>query len=159
MVAMNRNKIISQWIDKNTYNTITELIPITCVDLLFIYKGSFLLGKRVNSPGQGEWFYPGGRVYKGELLKDAVIRKAKEELGISIKNSQISFLTVGETIFKGKTIDNNRHSINTVFKVELKNLPKFITDEKQISVLQWFTKVDQDLHPYTKTTLKVAGFK
>lgn len=153
------DKINSSWIDSTTYDTIVELMPIACVDMLFTHKNSFLLCKRVNDPGKGEWFYPGGRVYKGESLKDAVVRKAKEELGISVSTDQINFLTTEESIFKGKTIDENRHSINNIYKIELNEIPTFSYDKKQTSVLQWFTKIDGSWHPYIKESLVIAGFK
>lgn len=73
-------------IPTETYEKIVDAIPILCVDAIIRNdKGEYLLVKRTNEPLKGEWWVPGGRVFKGELLEDAVKRKVKGELGIDIK--------------------------------------------------------------------------
>jgi colanic acid biosynthesis protein WcaH len=55
------------------------------VDLLVECPEGAVLGKRENKPVQGGWFVPGGRVQKGERLRDAVDRVALEELATEIE--------------------------------------------------------------------------
>jgi len=70
---------------EDKYAQIMELMPILCVDaVLRNSKGQYLLVKRANEPLKGQWWVIGGRVLKGETLKQAVIRKIKEEAGFII---------------------------------------------------------------------------
>jgi len=66
-------------INPELYKKINETMPITAVDIILVKDGKFLLGKRNNKPVQNKWWLPGGRILKGELLKNAVKRKVKEE--------------------------------------------------------------------------------
>ena len=72
-------------IPEELYKKIVDTMPILCVDLVIKNgRGEFLLVKRKNQPLKGEWFVPGGRMMKGETVTEAVIRKAKEELGVMV---------------------------------------------------------------------------
>jgi len=64
----------SKFIPEPLYKKIIEVMPIPCVDAIIVHKGKFLLGQRINKPLRDEWCFVGGRVRKGELLKDAVHR-------------------------------------------------------------------------------------
>lgn len=96
------------------YNQICKLMPIPCVDIIVTdMDNRVLLLKRNNQPMKGEWWFPGGRIYKGETRKEAALRKVKEECGINT-----------ESIVKIGTYDlflNNNlfHAITTVFKVDV----------------------------------------
>ncbi|RCW42811.1 mutator protein MutT [Halopolyspora algeriensis] len=47
-------------------------------------QGRLLLVRRANSPGQGKWSLPGGRVERGETDRVAVQREVREETGLSV---------------------------------------------------------------------------
>ena len=72
-------------IPKNTYKKIHALMPIPCVDIVIVHNGAVLLGLRNNKPAQGTYWFPGGRVLKGETLFEAAQRKTKQETGLNIK--------------------------------------------------------------------------
>lgn len=75
------------FIPDSKYVQIMEVLPILCVDvLLYNSKGECLLVKRANEPLKGQWWVIGGRVLKGETLKQAAIRKVKEEAGLIINS-------------------------------------------------------------------------
>lgn len=69
-------------IPQDKYDEIISLIPIVCVDVAIVYDSKILLVKRRDEPAAGEWWLPGGRLYKGETLEDCALRKAKEETGL-----------------------------------------------------------------------------
>ena len=67
------------------YRAITDVMPILCVDLILTNEnGEYLLVKRNNPPLQGEWWVPGGRVFKDERLAEAAARKLQEELSLTV---------------------------------------------------------------------------
>lgn len=74
-------------IPKKQYTQILENLPILCVDIIVQNtKGEYLLVKRANEPKKGRWWVIGGRVFKGESLEKAVVRKAREETGKRIRD-------------------------------------------------------------------------
>ena len=44
-----------------------------------------VLVRRAIEPGYGKWVYPGGYVDRGELVKDAAVREAREEAGLDVR--------------------------------------------------------------------------
>ncbi len=144
-----------EWIPEDLYRKILNVVPVPCIDLIIRADNRFLLGKRLNEPAKGQWFVPGGRVYKGERLQDAAIRKAKEEVGLEISPKQIGMLSTGETIFENP----DRHTVNVVFTVDLSGSVEIMDfDNKQHSEFRWFSEIDESWHPYTKEILALAGF-
>ena len=47
--------------------------------------GRIVLVRRAIEPGYGKWVYPGGYVDRGELVKDAAVREAREEAGLQVR--------------------------------------------------------------------------
>ncbi|HET9269395.1 MAG TPA: NUDIX hydrolase [Vicinamibacterales bacterium] len=47
-------------------------------------SGHIALVKRAIEPGYGKWVYPGGYVDRGELVRDAAVREAREESGLIV---------------------------------------------------------------------------
>jgi 8-oxo-dGTP diphosphatase len=56
--------------------------PELCVGGVALHDGSLLLIRRGRGPAAGEWSVPGGRVERGELLAEAVVREIREETGL-----------------------------------------------------------------------------
>jgi len=72
-------------IQKSIYQNIIEVLPIICVDIIIRnHKDQYLLVNRVNEPLKDKWWVVGGRVLKGESITQAVLRKAKKEVGLQI---------------------------------------------------------------------------
>jgi hypothetical protein len=68
------------------YKRVLSALLIVCVDCLVLNdKGEFLLVKGKNEPLKGEYWIPGGRIYKNERLVDAVHRKMREEIGVEVE--------------------------------------------------------------------------
>lgn len=63
--------------------------PLIGVGSIIIEKGCVLLVKRGHPPLAGEWSIPGGVLEVGELLKEAAVREAREETGLTVEAGEI----------------------------------------------------------------------
>lgn len=61
-------------------------------------KGEFLLLRRSENShsNPGKWDLPGGKLIRGEILKEAAVREVWEETGISIVPGEIAGYTIFE---------------------------------------------------------------
>jgi len=142
---------------KEEYSKILELTPVCCVDLIVKHENKVLLVFRENSPAKNYWFLPGGRIFKNEILTEAVLRKAKEELGIEVKI--LKQLGAYDAIFKEsyfKNINSGTHTIGIVFIVEPAKDFKITLDSTH-SKFKWVDKIEDSFHPYVKKVLKDSG--
>jgi ADP-ribose pyrophosphatase YjhB (NUDIX family) len=72
---MKRTVLHEDWMPDKVWRQVKRLIPIPCVDVLLENsKGEILVGWRRIPPYQNVWALPGGRVYRGESLRDASMR-------------------------------------------------------------------------------------
>lgn len=123
------------------YKKILEYLPIVCVDLLIIYDNKCLLLFRNNEPAKGQYWFPGGRINKMETIRDASIRKAKEETNLNCEF--IDIVSVEETIFN----DSDLHTINICCYLTVNNIDKLQFD-KYHSDYKW---VDEESDKYHKS--------
>lgn len=71
------------WIDEELFLKIRETIPLASVDLPVVHEGRLLLMRRLNEPGKGVWFLPGGRIRYGEAIRETVLRELEEKTGLT----------------------------------------------------------------------------
>ena len=135
-----------------------ELMPICCVDVVLFHDNKILLVKRKNEPAKGEWWVPGGRVYKNEKLEEAAKRKIFEEVGLKVKVNKM--IGIYETIFEksafGK-IDGGTHTINIGFLVEAEDKNLKIKLDKTSAEYKWIDKIDESLPEYVKRVIFDSG--
>lgn len=141
---------MSDWIPNEEWETIVNSVPIVSVDLVVECPNGIVLGKRSNEPVKGEWFVPGGRVKKGESLKDAVHRVAMEELGLDIEI--VERLGAFEHFYETSEVGCEKHYVAHGFRVWTENL-RFESDT-QHGRLATFEEPPQDLHEYVVDYLK-----
>lgn len=79
--------------------------PRVGVAVLVIKDGTFLMGQRRGSHGEGTWSAPGGWLEYRESFEDAGAREVKEETSRDVKDLQFAGIT--NNIFR----DNQVHSI------------------------------------------------
>ena len=119
------------------FNSFIDYMPLVCVDVVIIHNNKCLLLKRKNWPAKNQYWLPGGRILKNESIKEATIRKVKEETNLNTVYR--SFLTVEETFFQNDQL--TKHTIN------LTNLVVATTDtgfrlDNQHSNFKWLEKDD-----------------
>jgi len=107
----------SKNIPAGLYKKIVSLMPICCVDLVFWSEGKVHLFKRAYAPAKDKWWVAGGRILKGEKIKDAVARKAKEDIGVDVKIRKM--IGVYDTFFGASRFDTKakKHKNLNIFKM------------------------------------------
>jgi ADP-ribose pyrophosphatase YjhB (NUDIX family) len=113
-------------------------MPIASVDAVIVIDNSLLLLRRNNSPAKDEWWFPGGRIRKGESLEEALRREIKEETGLEI--SEYKLINVYSRVFP------ERHDITIVYLCKCKEDKIALNDEHSEYTL--FNSVPNGLHPY-----------
>jgi colanic acid biosynthesis protein WcaH len=147
-----------KYIPEEDYKKILETMPVCCVDLIINKNNKVLLIKRNNEPEKGAFWIPGGRLLKGEKLKEAAIRLAKRETGINVK---IEKLIGVYDYFSDKSrlpdLRTGTHNPSILFLVK-PNQNKFeVTLDSDHSDHKWVGRIDRDLEPYIKKMLEDSG--
>jgi ADP-ribose pyrophosphatase YjhB (NUDIX family) len=60
-------------------------VPLVGVGAIIIEDARVLLVKRAHPPLQAQWSIPGGVLEVGELIREAVVREAREETGLIVE--------------------------------------------------------------------------
>jgi len=129
-------------------------MPLVCVDIVLSYENKIFLVKRAKKPQEGEWWFPGGRLLRGEELSAAPGRITKTEVGLSVKRSV--YLGFGETMFKTDPFghDQGTHTINFVYGAKAAAFDVMaVTLDDNHSAYSAFTYDEiytSDMHPYIK---------
>jgi colanic acid biosynthesis protein WcaH len=150
---------MSRPIPQDLYNQILANVPIACVDLAIVSNGSVLLVKRKDHPARGQWWVPGGRILKGEVMKETARRKAIEEVGIACHVGPI--IHTAETIFPDGPGGIPVHSINSCFLVyPVEDVSKLHVrlDDHHVD-WRWANTIPPGLHPYVTKCLAGAGLE
>jgi ADP-ribose pyrophosphatase YjhB (NUDIX family) len=120
------------------YNQIVKLMPIASVEAIIIKDNSMLFLKRNNYPVKDEWWFPGGRIRKGETMQQALYREIKEETGLTIEI--IKFVGVYTRIF------TQRHDVTIVFLCKCSSSKVALNEEH--AKYKFFKKIPKNTHQY-----------
>ena len=131
----------------------TARMPECCVEVVLQHEGGVLLARRTNEPVKDEWFWPGGRLYKGEELTDAAERIAREELGIEVEVHEQ--LGVYSHFWETSAVQGgaSRHTVNVPFRVTPTTDEFDITLDDQHDDYRFITDVEAALHEYVRQYL------
>lgn len=137
------------------WKIIVKNIPIVSVDLLVRVDDGLVLGKRQNEPARGEWFVPGGTVFKKERLRDAAHRVARDELGAEITIDRC--LGSYEHFYDTADVDgvDGKHYLATAFVVHPDD--EAIEPDDQHSDIRAFSPPFPEFHPYVDRYLNDLG--
>lgn len=129
------------------YRSAMEDVPIVTIDVMFLSpdKTKVLLGKRTNEPYAGQFYSFGGRLHKNEDFLEAACRIAKQELGLSIPPTALTFAGVlneinDSSIFEGV----NYHAVDVYFMCTITD--ETVALDSQHSETKWFKVDDPTLH-------------
>lgn len=118
------------------YREILRVLPIICVDAIARRPdGRFLLVRRCNEPLKGDWWVVGGRILQGEKAVDAVLRKLKEEVGLTAL-SPPRFVGMYEDLFDRNAFEAMPyHTLSLVYEVQVED--SGISLDEQSDAFRW----------------------
>ena len=125
-------------ISSSLYELILDVLPIASVEAIISKDNSLLFLRRKNSPAKGQWWFPGGRIRKGEKLEEALVREVKEETGLDVIESKL--VNVYSRIF------DERHDITIAYFCKCKQ--DIITLNNEHSEYKYFKKLPKNISPY-----------
>jgi colanic acid biosynthesis protein WcaH len=134
------------------YEPIISKVPIVCVDVAIFHAGQVLLIKRASEPARGEWWLPGGRLFKGETIEACALRKAREETGLTCVYDGI--IHYDNTIFDTGPHGIPIHSVN--FCVRLFAPSNGVETDDTCLGHKWVTIIEPEFDPYIKKCLGKA---
>ena len=147
---------MKQFIPQKLYDQILKNMPIACVDVAIVSEEAVFLVKRKDDPAKGEWWVPGGRVLKGEMMKETAIRKCRDEVGIDCDAGPIIY--TAETIFSDGPDNIPIHSINSCFYMKPKNGKLSVKlDMLHHEDCKWVKSIPGGVHQYVERCLLAAG--
>jgi colanic acid biosynthesis protein WcaH len=144
-------------VPERLFQKFLDAMPIACVDVAIVDCGSVLLVKRKDAPARGQWWVPGGRVLKREMLRETAARKARDEVGIKCHIGPI--IHTAETIFHDGPGGIDVHSINACFfayPVEPATVARL---DAHHAAHKWVREIPAGLHPYVTRCLQAAGLE
>jgi acetyl-CoA carboxylase carboxyl transferase subunit beta len=71
--------------------------------VVLVEEGRILLVQRGHEPSKGMWAVPGGKVSRGETLREAAAREALEETGLVVD--------IGDVVWAGEHISDYGHIV------------------------------------------------
>lgn len=127
IAALTEVKPERKFLPGDFYEIMVRDCIICCVDCVVIRKNEHngkrecLLVERSDEPAKGLWWWPGGRIYKGETFFKAAERKCVEETGV--KGTPIQVLGVYNTFFPRSSWDKDdakgTQTVNAVVLISL----------------------------------------
>ncbi len=125
---------------KEEFNNIYSKVPRLSVETLVRNeKQEVYLTRRAIEPCT-EWTVPGGTLYNGETLNDALIRVAQRELSISVSESKF----IGYVEYPSHKAKGLGTLVGLVFEItKYSGEPKI---NSEASDGGWFSKLPDDMH-------------
>jgi colanic acid biosynthesis protein WcaH len=88
-------------------NVVRDTVLVSLDLLLVNERDEVLVGRRKNAPARGCLFVPGGRVMKGETLRSALRRVAKQETGLDLALDQVVLQGVYDHMYEDSFFDDS----------------------------------------------------
>lgn len=146
------------YVSKGFLSRTRSYFTVFVVELVIDFGGKALLVRRKEEPLKGQWFVPGGRVYKTEPVEKAAVRVAMQETGLRCR--VMRQLPPSREIFagyKGKNMpkDGVFDTIGMVFL--MKPAGGQIRLDSTSSEYMLVDRIRRDFHPYLKRILRSGG--
>lgn len=131
------------------FEEIYRQVPRLCVEVVIDTPKGIILTKRLIPACAGMWHIPGGTVYHGEKLKEAVHRIADDELGVEINIKNM----IGVIEYPRICEKKYSHAIGIAFLCELKSEDQKFRGSFQGEEIETFKLIPDDTVPEQKIFL------
>ena len=128
-------------------------IPLVGVGAIIIEDDRVVLVKRAHPPLQAEWSIPGGVLEVGELVREAAIREAREETGLTVETGEL--LGVYDRVLRdaGQRVQYHYVLIDFLCR-RVRGELKAASDAAEV---RWFTRAELPGLSLAEDTLDVIG--
>lgn len=109
--------------------------PLIGVGAIIIENGRVVLAKRAHPPLQAEWSIPGGVLEIGELVREAAIREAREETGLTVE--PVELLSVYDRVLRNPEQRVQYHYVLIDFLC--RRVTGDLTAASDAAEVRWFT--------------------
>jgi ADP-ribose pyrophosphatase YjhB (NUDIX family) len=138
----------SDFIPASVFDEIVKCLPIVSFEGVIVTVRGLLFLKRNNEPVKGKWWFPGGRIHKGESLEEALKREVKEETGLEVTSYRL--INIYSRVFP------ERHDITIAYSCRCSKSKVILNEEH--SEFFFAKEMPTDLHPYLEETVHDLGW-
>jgi ADP-ribose pyrophosphatase YjhB (NUDIX family) len=128
-------------------------VPLVGVGAIIIEDSRVLLVKRAHPPLQAEWSIPGGVLEVGELVREAAIREAREETGLTVEPSDL--LGVYDRILRNPAQRVQYHYVLIDFLC--RRVAGDLSAASDAAEVRWFSREDLPALHMAEDTLDVIS--
>ncbi|MFH0890894.1 MAG: NUDIX domain-containing protein [Candidatus Liptonbacteria bacterium] len=128
---------------------------VTAVHTILVKDGKILLARRINTGWQdGMYHIPGGHVDGGETMANAVIREAKEELGIAIDPTGMK---LGHVMHRAPAGEDGEY-LDLFFIVKKWEGEPKINEPERCDDLNWFepNSLPENIIPHIRKSIEAV---
>ena len=111
-------------------------VPLVGVGAIIIEDARVVLVKRLHPPLQAEWSIPGGVLEVGELVREAAIREAREETGLTVEPGEL--LGVYDRILRNPEKRVQYHYVLIDFLC--RRVAGYLSAASDAAEVRWFTR-------------------
>ncbi|MGA7338076.1 MAG: NUDIX hydrolase [Candidatus Sulfotelmatobacter sp.] len=131
--------------------------PLVGIGAIIIENARVVLVKRAHPPLQAEWSIPGGVLEVGELVREAAIREAREETGLTVEPGEL--LGVYDRILRNPEQRVQYHYVLVDFLC--RRIAGNLAAASDAAEVRWFTREELSRLKLAEDTLDVIqkGFQ
>ena len=126
-------------------------VPLVGVGAIIIEDARVVLVKRAHPPLQAEWSIPGGVLEVGELVREAAIREAREETGLTVEPGEL--LGVFDRVLRDPAQRVQYHYVLIDFLC--RRVAGDLAAASDAAEVRWFTREELPALNLAKDTLDV----
>jgi 8-oxo-dGTP diphosphatase len=125
--------------------------PLVGIGDIIIENARVVLVKRAHPPLQAEWSIPGGVLEVGELVREAAIREAREETGLTVEPGEL--LGVYDRVLRDADKRVQYHYVLIDFLC--RRVAGDLTAASDAAEVRWFTREELPALKLAEDTLDV----
>jgi colanic acid biosynthesis protein WcaH len=142
------------YLGNEEYRRFVATMPIACVDGLLVDGDQIYLFQRSpNDAVRGQWWLMGGRVLKGETRRQAIARKAREELGVEVDIAR-EIGTYDVILPESERHPGGYHAVATVFLIRPASTPFRLKLSDEYESFATFRTPPAGLHAYVERVIR-----